>query len=343
MSTARVLGGWLLPLALLVPGACRSPGAPGGEAAVGGLASPAAQHDFGAVREGDALAHIFTVVNTNSRPVHIERVERSPACRAIHKPEAEIAPGATVAVEIACETRNRPRRLADAILIAPDDGGAPLRLEVRADIHPALALEPGSLTLESEAGRAATRVVHLAGWAAPGAKLQVLDAGAASGLVARALPPGDPRGPGIALALDGRTVGAWSDRVLVATGIERRPQLSLPYTVRVESAVAVDPVKPYFNLRDPAGRSQTLSVTSRRLGFRLLDARVVSGPFRATVDNGRVRVTVEEAWIPAGQRGSIGKLLIVSNDGHEPRKEIQLFAFGAADPGAAGRAWPALR
>lgn len=339
MPSTRRVGCWLLPLALVAAPACRSPGgAPGGH-----LASPSAAHDFGDVREGDALEHAFAVVNAGNAPVRIARIERSPACRPIHTPDTPIPPRGRVNIQVACDSQNRPPNLVEAIVVAPADGGPPLRLELRANIRPALAFEPTLVTLETEPGRAATQIVRLAGWAAPEARLQILDAGGAKGLVARGLSPDDPRGPGVALELDGRAVGEWSGRVLVSTGVARRPELSVPYTVRVKGAIAVDPVKPYFNLRDPDGRSRTLSVTSSRAGFRLLGAKVVSGPFRAAVEDGRVRVTVEEAWIPAGQRGTIGKLLIVSNDAHEPRKEIQLFAFGASDPGAAGRAAPALR
>ena len=129
--------------------------------------------------------------------------------------------------------------------------------------------------------------------------------------------------------LKGRTVGDWSDRVLLSTGLDRPRELSLPYTARVKSAIEVEPVKPYFNLRDPKARSQTLSVTSGRAGFRVLRAQIVSGPFRAAVEKGKVRVSVDEARLPDGERGVTGKLVILTNDKTEPRKEIQLFALGA--------------
>jgi hypothetical protein len=302
-----------------------------------------AAHDFGDVREGDTLRHAFAISNAGGAPVRIADIQRSPACRALRAPDGPIAPGAEVTVEIECDSRNRPPTLADIVVVTPGEGGAPLRLELGASIQPALAFEPALATVETQPGQRATRIVRVAGWAAGQATLRVTDSGRAKGLVARGLPAGDPRGPGIALELDGRTVGEWSDRVVVATGIEGRPPLSLPYTARVESAIAVEPMKPYFNLRDPDGRSRTLAVTSRRPGFRLLGAKVVSGPFRAAIEGGRVRVTVEETGIPPGQRGSMGTLRIATNDAHEPHKEIQLFAFGAVDPGAAGRARPALR
>jgi hypothetical protein len=42
-----------------------------------------------------------------------------------------------------------------------------------------------------------------------------------------------------------------------------------------------------------------------------------------------VRVDVDETRVPAGERGIIGNLVIVTNDDSEPRKEVQLFALGA--------------
>jgi hypothetical protein len=343
MARAPAFARWLLPLAVVAAPACRSTAAGVGAGATGGLTASPARHDFGAVREGESVRHTFPVVNTGSAPVRIARVERSPACAPIRVSEAPIPRGGTASVEIECDTRNRPSRLEDAVMVVATDGAAPLRLELRATIQPALTFEPQLATLHTEPGRPSTWIIHVTGWAARDARLQVLDPGAAKGLSARVLPAGDPRAPGIAIVLDGRAVGEWSDRVLVSTGVGARPELSLPYTARVRSAIAVEPAKPYFNLRDPDGRTRMLSVTSDRAGFRVLGATVVAGPFHAQVEKGGVRVTVEEAGIPAGQRGTMGKLLISSNDAHELHKEIQLFAFGPADPGAARRAAPALR
>jgi hypothetical protein len=42
----------------------------------------------------------------------------------------------------------------------------------------------------------------------------------------------------------------------------------------------------------------------------------------------QVQVTVVEDRLTTGERGSQGKLLILSNDRTEPEKEIPLFAFG---------------
>ena len=141
----------LLALALVGGTSCRSGGSrEDGSAAPGGrLVSPSALHDFGAVVEGDTLRHAFAVTNTGNAPVRIARVERSPACRATATPSAPVAAGGTTAIEIECDSRNRPPKLVDAILVFPDDGGPPLRLELRATIEPLLAFEPGLAVLET--------------------------------------------------------------------------------------------------------------------------------------------------------------------------------------------------
>jgi hypothetical protein len=72
-------------------------------------------------------------------------------------------------------------------------------------------------------------------------------------------------------------------------------------------------------------------VKSSRVGFHLLGARILSGPFRAAMTDAGVRVTVDDGRVPAGQRGVTGKLLLLTNDANEPRTEIELFALGAAE------------
>jgi hypothetical protein len=325
---------WFLSFALAAAASCRS-------SRTGLLTASPPAHDFGAVVDGDPLRHTFAITNAGRAPVRVARVAPSPACRPVAVPAGAIAPGSTIAVEIECDSRNRPPNLADAVFVIPDDGGPALRLELRGTIRPLLAFDPALVTLETPPGQSTSRIVRLVGPAALLARPRVANTGAAEGLSARVVASDDPRGPGVEIVLTGRTVGAWSDRVLVATGIDRPRELTLPYTARVTSGIEIEPAKPYFNLRDPGGRSRTLAVTSRRAGFRVLAAEVITGPFRATVESGKVRVDVDEAGVPVGERGIIGELVIVTNDDREPRKNVQLFAMGALARSSSGTPPPA--
>ena len=140
-----------------------------------------------------------------------------------------VAPGGGTAIDIECDGRNRPPRLADAILVIPDNGGPTLRLELRATIQPLLVFDTDLASLETPPGQSVSRIVRLVGPAARQARPRVLDAGAAPSLTARVLAAADPRGPEIELVLAGPKVGFWSDRVVVLTGLDRPRELTLPY------------------------------------------------------------------------------------------------------------------
>ena len=271
------------------------------------------------------------LTNAGTKPVRIARIERSPACHPARIPNAPIAPGATDVVEIACDTLNLPAKLADLVVVWPDEGPE-LRLELRATIRPLLAPVPALADLETVVGQPTTEVVRLVGEAAASCPSARAGPGAAPGLSARLLSSDNPRAPALELVLAARQVGDWSDRVALSTDVDGAPLLHIPYRARVKGHIQVEPVKPYFDLNDPAGRSQLVSVKSSRLGFRLLGARILSGPFRAAMADAGVRVTVDDDRVPAGQRGVTGKLLLLTNDANEPRLEIQLFALGAAEP-----------
>jgi hypothetical protein len=63
-------------------------------------------------------------------------------------------------------------------------------------------------------------------------------------------------------------------------------------------------------------------------------ARVLEGPFAASVEGPvgdnvfRVQVRVLEDRVADDSRASQGKVLVLSNDRTEPKKEIPLFGFG---------------
>jgi hypothetical protein len=324
-----------LVVALGAP-ACRAKPAPG--PAVGPrLVGDVSAHDFGRVVEGDRLSHVFTLTNTGASPAHVTRVERSPSCLAATVPSS-IAPGASAGVEIACVSPGRAGKLADFVAIYSDDPTSPLRLQLRATIEPRLAFETNMVELEVMAGERQSREIRLVGPLATRARIEVrsIDAG---GPAAAILPAHGDRAAGLALTLVGDKVGVNVGRVLVSTGLDQPAELGLPYTMKVTGNVRVSPTNPTFNLRDAEGRLQTLTVTSTRADFRLLSADVVDGPFAAVIDRGQgagggyaVRVSVITARLVPGEHGVMGKLVLVSNDPAEPRKEIPLFGMGAPTP-----------
>jgi hypothetical protein len=298
-------------------------------------------HDFGRVLEGGGLTHVFTLTNVGASPAHVTRVERSPSCVAGTIPTA-IAPGAAAGVEIDCATRGRAGNLADSVAVHSDDPASPLLLRLQATIQPRLAFETNMVEIEVGPGERRAREIRLVGSLATRARIAVRSIDAGGPAVAILGAQGD-RPAGLALTLVGDKVGVRVGRVLVSTGLDEPEELGLPYRMKVAGNLRVSPTNPTFNLRDPERRVQTLTVQSTRADFRLFSADVVDGPFAAVVERPAgagggfaVRVSVVAARVAASERGVTGKLMLLSNDPAEPRKEIPLFGMGAITP-TAGR------
>ena len=202
---------------------------------------------------------------------------------------------------------------------------------------PALAFAEPVVELRAEVGERRTREVRLAGAAAARARL-TLETVEDPALEVRILPAGAGLPAGLALAFTGDRAGTRAGQVVVATGIPEPARLTLLYALRVPSHIRIVPSNPYFNLRDPGARARVLRVQGARADFRVLEATVVDGPFRATLRPGApgaeasVEVAVEPAAVTTGQRGILGKLRLRTSDPAEPDLEVPLFAMGALPP-----------
>jgi hypothetical protein len=122
--------------------------------------------------------------------------------------------------------------------------------------------------------------------------------------------------------------------LVVETGIAEQPTLTLSWGCRVPATLDVEPANPYFNLRASGDRATTIVVRSSRSGFLVKSARVLDGPFRATLErpnpDGSTPITlrVRNDQIPDEARSATGRLLIESNDEREPRKEVPILGLG---------------
>lgn len=155
--------------------------------------------------------------------------------------------------------------------------------------------------------------------------------------MASLLPADGSRAAGVRLTLSGKRAGQGVGQVLVSTGLADPAEVVLYYRWKVPGYLTVSPSNPTFNLRVHGPHVVEISVGSSRADFHLLRAEVTAGPFAATVAAavaGRfaVQVRVVDSDVPSGQRGVLGKLILVSNDPAEPRKEVPLLAMGAVNP-----------
>lgn len=299
------------------------------------------QYDFGSVVTGDRLSHVFTFANLGSAALRIDRAERSYSCGVAAIPPP-ISPGGSAALRIDCETRDRAGKFADTVDVWSNDPRAPMvRLELRAQIAPLVAFDSTLVELETAFGKPASTEVRLTGTLAERARLSVIaiDNAGKGGPEAEVLAGGPGQPQGLRLRNRAALVGTHVGRVLVSTGLAQPRELSLPFSCRVLGNLTVNPTNPVFSLRQPDGSSVIVSVTSTRKDFRLREASVTDGPFRAKVEPpdprnesnaAKVRVDVVLGALAPGTTAANGRLLLISNDPAEPHKEIPLFAMGQA-------------
>jgi len=205
--------------------------------------------------------------------------------------------------------------------------------------EPGIRFEQPTLDLKMPFGGRDAREVGVRGRLVPAAHLAVVAVDPPA-VEATLVFTEEGRGPRLRLSTTGARVGSVVGQVVVSTGLPEPRQLTLLYSVKVDGNIAVDPTNPIVDLRAPGRAGVTIHVSSRRTDFRLLGARVIDGPFEASVvhadgsPDGSVVVRSAEGQALGESRGYLGKVRILTNDPAEPEKDIPLLAFG---PGRGAR------
>jgi uncharacterized protein DUF1573 len=292
-------------------------------------------HDFGDVLQGDRLTNVFRLRNAGGAPLRIEGANRSYGCAGVNLPDG-IGPGETADLEVVCDTDGRQGQFLDTIVLRTDDPLAPeFALRIHARVEPLLAFSERTVDLKVAFGETGSADAELAGRLAREARLEVESIDPPGPDVA--VLPGEQGQPqGLRLTLHAVRVGRVAGQVVVTTGLKKPSELTLLYSCEVLGNISVDPTNPFIDLHAPGGGAVVLTVSSRRSDFRLDAAQVIEGPFEANFsrdDFSRsygVHVRAVPSRIPPGQRGSLGRLRLISNDPAEPRKEVPLFALGGS-------------
>lgn len=302
-------------------------------------------HDFGNATEGEKLQHVFEVKNTGAGPLVIDRVTTSCGCTTATVKTKEIAPGGTGQIEVTFDTSARRGANRKSITILSNDPSSPrTQLEVAVNVESLLAFEPFFVRLDPKFGEEQVREAWLIGKLLDQAKLAITeqadDKEVTVELAEKA--DGEKKIQGLRLKLKGKKVGYGSGRVTVSTGIEKPNQLVLRYSWNVKGNLRVLPAQLYFDDKRPESKERLLKVSSSKSDFKLQSVKVESGPFKAKIDKATtvslgaaggatleptfdVRVTLQEGEAPkADASGEIGKLILVSNDPLEPKKEVSL-------------------
>jgi hypothetical protein len=205
---------------------------------------------------------------------------------------------------------------------------------VKADVAPLLALDTRLLEFDLPFGEERDADLRLIGSYARTARVEVRDAGEA-GFTISPLPPEGTLAEGFRVHVRGAKVGVHVGNIIFFTDLPRPAEISLPYSCKVRGTLDVQPTNPYFDLRGPGPRTVVIDVRSARSDFAIRAAEIAGGPFTASYrrepagSGFQVTVGVLEDRLTEGARGTLGKLILRSNDAAEPEKEIPLFAFGS--------------
>jgi hypothetical protein len=325
-------GLWLLGLALY---GCRSQGAPAG---MNALALVPPRLDLGVLVEDEAARATVELTNAGAT-LRLRPAASSARCRWQGLPEA-IAERTTVPLSVECQSDLLGPLHEELTILDATDDHVVATLRIAGNVEPIIGFDTAFVDLRPELGQTASVEVHLIGKRAAQAAPKVTSTGA--DLVTAVLlgaPAGSARG--FRVSCKGDRVGMHAGSLVVETGVADRPTLTLSWGCRVPATLDVQPANPYFNLRVSGDRATTIRVTSSQPGFAVSSARVIEGPFRASLakpdPDGSIPITirVNNDAVPDEARAATGTLLILSNDRREPRKEVPLFGFGKVNKAGA--------
>jgi hypothetical protein len=256
----------------------------------------------------------------------------STRCRWERLPDA-IAPGKTTRLMVACSSDLLGPLNEELALLDATKGDTLATLQITGKVEPLVGFDTAFVDLRPEFGQTKFEDVRLVGKRATQATPSIASTGGeAVVVVPLAAEAGQTKG--FRVSCKGERVGMHAGSLIVDTGIAEQPSLALSWGCRVPETLEVEPSTPYFNLRVSGERATTVTFRSRQPRFRVTAARVVEGPFHATLEQANpdgsypITIRVKDDLIPEGARSATGKLVVQSNDEREPRKEVPLFGFG---------------
>ncbi len=331
----------LLPILAVLgfPAACQRGPRKAGPPALGEatlpprLKLPPPPYQMGPLVQDESVRRVFTMSNAGSLPLEIGAIDASRFCSASMAPKT-IAPGASGQLEVTCRSDlYGPMR--EFILIHSNDPQADrLPVELVANVTPLLAFDAPVINLQMPFGEQRWQELRLVGTLLDQATIKLKKSGWAEDSSVD-FPPRQPGSPAILyVRCYGQKAGMHAGNITVTTGLARPTEIAMPYACKVAGTLEVSPTNPYFNLKLPGPKLVSIEVRSSQPGFQVYGARVLEGPFAASVEGPvgdnvfRVQVRVLEDRVADDSRASQGKVLVLSNDRTEPKKEIPLFGFG---------------
>lgn len=288
--------------------------------------------ELGTLTQNEPLRGKVELRNRGKETVRLRTRSSTARCRWEALPAA-IAPGTNSALWVTCQSDLLGALKEELSLLDATRGDTLATLQIVGQVEPIIGFDTTFVDLRPDFGQTSAEQVHLVGKRAAQATPRVTSTGGDM-LTVTALAAAAGRAQGFRVTCKGDRVGMHAGSLVVQTGIAEQPTLTLSWGCRVPATLEVEPSNPYFNLRVSGDRATTITVKSSQPSFVVKSARVVDGPFVATLERadsqGRFPITirVKNGEIPEDARAATGTLVIESNDLREPRKEVPLFGFG---------------
>jgi hypothetical protein len=292
----------------------------------------APSYDFGTVVQRTVVLHSFEIQNAGSAQLQLAAENQALGCVARAQPQL-LGPGAVGRLDVSCQTEFYGPLRVTLPLASNSLGGGSRELSLAAEVTPLLAFDTPLIDLSLPFATEQSAQAQLIGARAGQARL-TLETLAEAGFELRAVPPDADAVGRLRLRVKAKKVGVWVGRLIFKTELPEVPTVELPYSFKVTGSLSVTPETPYFDLSAAGPKVNVVTVVSSQPGFTVRNARVLDGPFSATVTRSggdahyQITITVREDQVPDEARSVTGRLLIVSDDRSEPQKELPLFGFG---------------
>jgi hypothetical protein len=334
----RQTGTWAI-LGTVGLGACSRAKEPGAAPAASSAARAAAprlelgetKYELGPMVQDEAVERSIALRNAGSLPLEIRGVDPSRFCSGSVDPQT-IAPGAHAKLNVTCRSDLYGPLREPLDIRSNDPRSSKTTIELVANVTPLLAFDTSLVNLEMPFGEERSQEVRLVGTRVGQARIKRRDQAVPDVDVER-LPVDGGQAPGYRIRCRGRRPGTNVGNLILATGLERPQEIAIPYTCKVAGTLLVSPTNPYFNLKVSGPKVVNVDVRSSQPGFEVQAVHVTDGPFTASFERAdagafRVKVTVLEQLVDEEASSATGKLVILSNDRTEPKKELELFGLG---------------
>jgi len=245
--------------------------------------------DFGSVPHGQTLTHYFRIHNATNEAVRISSLRVSCGCVTAQAPKPVINPGEDAILSATMDTARFFNVRTVTIFVQFDRPSfQEVRLWVQADSRSDFSVSPGQLAFGTvKRGEAATATVTVTFFGNGAA--QVVEARSESNYIQPKLTPVTSGSQQIGYQLTATLrpdvpVGKWYTDVWLKTNQPTMPQLRVPLTVEIESALSVSPEATNF------GRVAVNGEVEKRVIVRGIK------PFKITGFGGTdTEVTVQES------------------------------------------------